>query len=84
MFKTRLLSGIVLVIIALITVITGQDLLFGVLLVISLIGMSELYKVVDVHKKLLGFTGYLAGIAYYVCLRFGSKEQIAVFRPSLP
>ena len=31
---------------------------------------------VDVHKKLLGFTGYLAGIAYYVCLRFGSKEQI--------
>ena len=68
MFKTRLLSGIVLVIIALITVITGQDLLFGVLLVISLIGMSELYKVVDVHKKLLGFTGYLAGIAYYVCL----------------
>ena len=76
MFKTRLRSGIVLVIIALITVITGQDLLFGVLLVISLIGMSELYKVVDVHKKLLGFTGYLAGIAYYVCLRFGSKEQI--------
>lgn len=76
MFKTRLLSGIVLVIIALITVITGQDLLFGVLLVISLIGMSELYKVVDVHKKLLGFTGYLAGIAYYVGLRFGSKEQI--------
>lgn len=76
MFKTRLLSGIVLVIIALITVITGQDLLFGVLLVISLIGMSELYKVVDVHKKLLGFTGYLAGIAYYVCLRFGSKVQI--------
>ena len=60
MFKTRLLSGIVLVIIALVTVITGQDLLFGVLLVISLIGMSELYKVVDVHKKLLGFTGYLA------------------------
>lgn len=76
MFKTRLLSGIVLVMIALITVITGQDLLFGVLLIISLIGMSELYKVVDVHKKLLGFTGYLAGIVYYVCIRFGSKEQI--------
>ena len=76
MFKTRLLSGIVLVIIALVTVITGQDLLFGVLLVISLIGMSELYKVVDVHKKLLGFTGYLAGILYYTCIRFGSKEQI--------
>ena len=30
MFKTRLLSGILLVIIALITVITGGSLLFGV------------------------------------------------------
>lgn len=76
MFKTRLLSGIVLVILALITVITGRDLLFGVLLLISLIGMSELYKVVDVHKKLLGFVGYLAGIMYYICIRFGSKEQV--------
>ena len=33
MFKTRLLSGILLVIIALITVITGGSLLFGVLLI---------------------------------------------------
>lgn len=76
MFKTRLLSGIILVILALITVITGQDLLFGVLLLISLIGMSELYKVVGVHKKLLGFVGYVSGIIYYICIRFGSKEQI--------
>ncbi|WP_461812875.1 phosphatidate cytidylyltransferase [Faecalimonas sp.] len=76
MFKTRLLSGIVLVILALVTVITGQDLLFGVLLLISLIGMSELYKVVNAHKSFLGLVGYLAGIMYYICIRFGSKEQI--------
>ena len=54
MFKTRLLSGILLVIIALITVITGGSLLFGVLLLISLIGMTELYKVFGIEKKAPG------------------------------
>ena len=44
MFKTRLLSGIILVIVLIITVGYGGNLLFGVLAVISLIGMSELYK----------------------------------------
>ncbi len=45
MFKTRLLSGILLVAIALATIIPGNDILFVLLLLISLIGMSELYKV---------------------------------------
>ena len=49
MFKTRLLSGILLVIIALITVITGGNLLFLVLLAVSLIGMTELYKVFGIE-----------------------------------
>ena len=65
MFKTRLLSGILLVIIALITVITGGSLLFGVLLLISLIGMTELYKVVEAEQTLLGVVGYLAAAFYY-------------------
>ena len=51
MFKTRLLSGIVLVIILIATVGTGGGLLFGFLALISLIGLSELYKVVDVQSK---------------------------------
>ena len=59
MFKTRLLSGILLVIIALITVITGGSLLFGVLLLISLIGMTELYKVFGIEKKAPGVLGYI-------------------------
>ena len=51
MFKTRLLSGILLVIIALVTVITGGNLLFAVLLLISLIGMTELYKVFHIEHS---------------------------------
>lgn len=76
MFKTRLLSGILLVIIALITVITGGDVLFGLLLVISLIGMSELYKIVDVNKKLLGVAGYLAAVFYYGLIRFDRADMV--------
>ena len=38
-------------IIALVTLIRGGDLLFFVLLIISLIGMTELYKVFGIEKK---------------------------------
>lgn len=70
MFKTRLLSGILLVIIALITVITGGNVLFFVLLAVSLLGMTELYKVFGIEKKPPGIVGYLAAIAYYGLLYF--------------
>lgn len=70
MFKTRLLSGIVLVAIALVLIITGGDLLFVSLFVISCIGMFELYRIFKIEKELLGITGYLAGAVYYMNLRF--------------
>ena len=40
MFRTRLLSGILLMIIALVTLITGGNVLFFILLLISLIGIA--------------------------------------------
>ena len=44
----------------------GQLLLFGVLLVlISLIGMWELYKVFGIEKKPPGIAGYLFAALYY-------------------
>ena len=49
MFKTRLLSGIVLVAVALLTIISGGYVLFFTLLGISLIGMQELYKAMKVR-----------------------------------
>ena len=75
MFKTRLLSGILLVIIALATIISGGYVLFGTLLLISLIGMSELYKILDIHKSPLGIAGYVAAIAYYFCILKQTEEQ---------
>lgn len=73
MFRTRLLSGILLVIAALATVITGGALLFGVLLLISLIGMTELYKVFGIEKKLPGMAGYLFAVLYYGLLYFSTQ-----------
>lgn len=69
MFKTRLLSGIVLVIIAFLTIFFGGDVLFATLLIISLIGMHELYQIVKIDKTALGVVGYLAAIAYYILIR---------------
>ncbi len=76
MFKTRLLSGILLVIIALVTIIAGGDILFATILAISLIGMTELYKILDVHKKLLGIVGYVAAVGYFALLRFALTEWV--------
>ena len=49
MFKTRLISGILLVIAALLTIISGNYVLFVTLLCVSLLGMQELYKAMGVQ-----------------------------------
>lgn len=79
MFKTRLLSGILLVIVAFATIYMGGNVLFATLLIISLIGMSELYKVMKVEKKLLGIVGYAAAAGYYFLVYFNRKEDIMMF-----
>lgn len=78
MFKTRLLSGILLVIIALVTIITGGDVLFATILAISLIGMTEIYKILEVNNKLLGGVGYAAAIVYFALLRFERTDLITM------
>ena len=78
MFKTRLLSGMLLVIIALATIITGGDVLFATLLMISFIGMTELYRVLEISGKTLGIAGYLAAVGYYALLRMDKQEWIVM------
>ena len=62
MFKTRLISGIVLVALALLLIITGGNVLLGALCIISLIGMFELYRIFKIEKAPAGIAGYLAAI----------------------
>ena len=79
MFKTRLISGIVLVIIAFITIYTGGPLLWITLCGISLIGLNELYKVIKIDKTLPGIAGYLATLVYYLLLLGGISIDPMLF-----
>lgn len=83
MFWVRLRSGILLVAVALLTIISGGPVLWGTTMAISVIGLSELYRAVGVQKKEnmgLAVTGFLATIIYYGLLFFGleSYSMIAV------
>ena len=83
MFKTRLISGIVLVIIALATIMSGSWILFFTLLAVSLIGMRELYKVMkvsDEHVTVLELVGYLGAVLYYIAMKadFGNYGTMAI------
>lgn len=79
MFKTRLLSGIVLVAIALVLIITGGDLLLISALLISYIGMFELYRIFQIEKNAAGIFGYLCAAVYYCNLRFYFLPDMMLF-----
>ena len=74
MFKTRLISGII---------ISGSWILFFTLLAVSLIGMRELYKVMkvsDEHVTVLELVGYLGAVLYYIAMKadFGNYGTMAI------
>lgn len=69
MFIPRLISGIVLVAIALVTVNAGGWILWAVNLFISLVGTMEMYRVLKVHRKPISVIGYALICFYYCFLR---------------
>ena len=83
MFFTRLFSGIVLVLIALVTLVTGGGLLAAILLFISLTAFMELSKAIGVHEQKKRFngleiTGALFIILYYVGIYFSTYDIITI------
>ena len=76
MFTTRLISGIVLVILAAFLLVKGGTLLFLVSLAISLIGLFELYRVMKIEKELPGLVGYGAVLAYYAIVWTGMDRHV--------
>ncbi len=85
MFKTRLLSGILLVCAALLTIISGGYVLLFTLLSISVIGMNELYRAMKVREEnisALEIAGYMGAALYYGAAmadfeKFGAMAIIA-------
>ncbi len=85
MFKTRLISGIVLIAVALLTICTGRLVLFVTLLGVSVIGMQELYRAMKVREDRftgLELAGYAGVIGYYLVIgaagEYALMELIAV------
>ena len=72
MFTTRLISGIVLVIIAAFLLVEGSAVLYFGSMAISLIGLYELYRVMKIERSAPGFVGYAAVVAYYWIM--GNRE----------
>lgn len=68
MFRERLISGIVLVAVALVFILAGGPALAVLLTVISVIGLNELYRAIGVEDQKfspLAWVGYLGCIVYY-------------------
>lgn len=76
MFKERLISGILLVLIAIAAIYFGGWVLWGVLLLISLIGMIELERVFKAHITVPSALCLLAAVGYYLLIRFEMEEYV--------
>ena len=70
----RTMSSAILVAVALITLISGGYVLFATMLIVSLAGQFELYRVISVQGRLPGFAGYTATLGYYLLLLTGGRE----------
>lgn len=78
MFWTRLFSGVVLVIVALVTILSGGPLLLGTLMVVSLIGLKELCQIqkLTYRSPLMWTAG--AGILIYYLLVYVAEQKVAL------
>lgn len=77
-FVKRLISGIILVILALIFVGYGGLPLFLMTLLISMIGIYELYHVFGIEKRSLGFVGYLTVVVYYILVWLDTTQYFTL------
>lgn len=78
MFTKRLISGIILVILAIIIVGAGGKLLYVTTALISLIGLFELYRVMKIEKNPLGMVGYLTALSYYGLVWFEGHHYVTL------
>lgn len=77
MLKARVLSSVVLVILMAGGIFAGSNIFAAILLLISVIGMSEIYKIYGINKKFPGFVGYFMIIVYDIAaLLYGEKYSL--------
>ncbi len=78
MFTTRLISGVILLILAIFIAGYGGAVLFVTTGLISLIGLYELYRVLNIERTPLAFIGYGASVFYYGLLWIHAEEYVTL------
>ena len=68
MFWTRLASGIVLVIVAVLTIMAGGTIWFLLVSLLSMVGLNELYKTIHIERTAFGWIGCLTTALYCALL----------------
>ncbi|MCI8837293.1 MAG: phosphatidate cytidylyltransferase [Hungatella sp.] len=78
MFTTRLLSGVILVVLAVLIVGAGGSILFAVNGAVSMMGLFELYRVLKIERTPLAAIGYGACAVYYGLIWFDGHEYVTL------
>ena len=76
MFKIRLLSSIVLMILMLFFVITGGNVLLAAVTFLSLVAMMEFMRMAKIHKTSLAIPGYAVVAVWYLLLFTGNMDKL--------
>lgn len=76
MFKERLLSGIVLVILMTAVLYAGGPWTLVTMLILSVIGLREFYRIYKLYHSLFAYLGYLFAGLYYTILFFDKENFI--------
>lgn len=79
MFAVRFRSSCIIAVCTVLALFLGGYVLFGVIVLISLVGIMEMYRVVGVNKTLVGGIGYLACVAYNTLLLVSEKAYRTEF-----
>jgi CDP-diglyceride synthetase len=79
MFHTRLISGIVLILITVALMSFGGNALLAGNLLISIVGLFELYRVLKLEKTIVAILGYLASFVYFIILYIQQDSYIFMF-----
>ena len=69
-FMIRFRSSVILMAVAITAMVLGSYTLFGVIVLITMIGLMELYRVVDVNKSKAGAVGYIIAFLYFLRIFF--------------
>lgn len=78
MFTTRLISGIILVLLSIVIVGQGGILLYAVTALISIIGLFELYRALGMQRRSLAVVGYVTACSYYGLLWFEGQRYVTL------